>query len=425
MSATVTPAPHSAIPIIVMRHAEESALLCNQRNFLVHAAHVKLKHLRRIDDRLAAHLDGLAVAGDVGWAMCEAALANAGIGELFSATSRAIEDKNPARIGKLLALAEAMPATQPGLTFAFGWASAQHLQSTVRNLLTSDVAFHRCVGIATCGMHQVDPGAALYASLDSRDALLRARALRVAGECARLDLEDACVKALGDADSECRYWAARSTALLGERTRTTAALKGEALRAGLFQARALRTGIRLVELPQAHEWLKALAKEPANVRLLVEGAGISGDSYYIPWLIKQMADKKLTRLAGEAFSTITGVDLAWQDLECAPPEGGGAGPNGDPDDDHIAMDEDDGLPWPDPVKVKVWWDANQHNFQPGARYFMGQPPTVEHCKKILREGYQRQRIAAAEYLCLLQSGTKLFPTSAPAWRQERWLKQMG
>lgn len=45
--------------------------------------------------------------------------------------------------------------------------------------------------------------------------------------------------------------------------------------------------------------------------------------------------------------------------------------------------------------------------------------------RLLREGFQRQRIAAAEYLCLLQPGTPLFYTSAPAWRQKRWLAKMG
>ena len=56
---------------------------------------------------------------------------------------------------------------------------------------------------------------------------------------------------------------------------------------------------------------------------------------------------------------------------------------------------------------------------------MGEPVSVLHCQKVLREGYQRQRIAAAEYLCLLNPGTLLFNTRAPVWRQQRWLAKMG
>ena len=137
-----------------------------------------------------------------------------------------------------------------------------------------------------------------------------------------------------------------------------------------------------------------------------------------------MEDLKLARLAGEAFSFITGLDINYLHLDCEAPENLDSGPNDNPDDDNVAMDEDDGLPWPDPAKLQSWWNANQQRFQPGVRYFMGERVTVEHCKKVLRDGFQRQRIAAAEYLCLLQPGTPLFPTSAPAWRQQRWLKRL-
>ncbi len=134
-----------------------------------------------------------------------------------------------------------------------------------------------------------------------------------------------------------------------------------------------------------------------------------------------MRDAKLARLAGEAFGTITGLGLVALGLDRKPPENLESIPNDDPGDQSVDMDPDDGLPWPDPAKCAAWWDANKHRFQEGLRYFMGAPPTREHCVKVLRDGYQRQRIAAAQYLCLLNPGTPLFNTSAPAWRQQRWL----
>jgi uncharacterized protein (TIGR02270 family) len=171
----------------------------------------------------------------------------------------------------------------------------------------------------------------------------------------------------------------------------------------------------------ANRLLKTIAQDPANRRLLIQGAGIAGDAHYIPWLIGQMSDEKLTRLAGESFSMIIGLDLAYLDLERRPPEGLEIGPNDDPEDADVEMDQDDGLPWPDAAKIQAWWDANHQSFQPGVRYFMGEPVNPECCRRVLREGFQRQRIAAAQYLCLLQPGTRLFPTAAPARRQARWL----
>lgn len=137
-----------------------------------------------------------------------------------------------------------------------------------------------------------------------------------------------------------------------------------------------------------------------------------------------MTDLKTARLAGESFSFITGLDLAYLDLDGKPPENFESGPNDDAADENVAMDPDDNLPWPDPEKVQAWWEANKNPFQPGVRYFMGEPVAREHCLKVLKEGYQRQRIAAALYLSLLQPGTPLFNTSAAAWRQQRRLSKL-
>jgi hypothetical protein len=58
------------------------------------------------------------------------------------------------------------------------------------------------------------------------------------------------------------------------------------------------------------------------------------------------------------------------------------------------------------------------------RYFMGVPPSREHCIEVLKTGGQRQRLVAAQYLCLLEPGRPAFNTSAPAWRQQRLLARM-
>jgi uncharacterized protein (TIGR02270 family) len=412
------------IPHIIQQHAEEAAHLRLMRSVLVSAPHVKLHHLRRLDDRVAAHLDGLAVAGEYGSSVSEAALESPAIGEVFAATVRAIEEKDERRLDKLFALVTAVPAARAGLISAFGWVSAQHLQGTGTRLLASPEPFKREVGIAACVMHRIDAGAALNGAIADPDVALRARALRSTGELGRRDLLAACVDSLLDEDAGCRFWAAHSAVLLGDGAAAVESLTAIALQEEPYRVATLRLLLKIISLAQANEMLKMLARNPNDIRLLIQGVGIAGDPYYIPWLIKQMEDLKLARLAGESFSFITGLDLAYLDLERKPPEGVEFGPNDDPEDDNVAMDEDDSLPWPDQARIQGWWDANKFRFTNGERYFLGAPVTHEHCIHILKEGYQRQRIAAALYLCLLEPGTKLFPTSAPAWRQQRWLAKM-
>jgi hypothetical protein len=106
---------------------------------------------------------------------------------------------------------------------------------------------------------------------------------------------------------------------------------------------------------------------------LIRATGVIGDRLYIPWLIERMAEPAAARLAGEAFSTITGVDLAYRDLDRRRPPDFQSGPNDDPADENVALGEDDRLPSPDPGKVGEWWTKNKARFNVGRAYFLGTP----------------------------------------------------
>ena len=134
-----------------------------------------------------------------------------------------------------------------------------------------------------------------------------------------------------------------------------------------------------------------------------------------------MAVPELARVAGEAFRLITGVDLAYQDLEGEWPDGFEAGPSENPEDEDVALDADEDLPWPDPVLVQQWWDANKARYRNSQRYLMGEQISVEQCSSILRNAFQRQRSAAALELALMQPEIPLFETRAPGLRQQRLL----
>ena len=411
---------------VVVQHAEDAAVLHSIRTSLTTAPHVKLKHLRRFDDRLDAHLDGLAVAGEAAWPFCDAALANPTPGALFACAITAIEAKSAERLNRLYALAEAVPETQRGLTSAFGWVEQERLRGIVSGLLASPNAFLRTLGITACAMHRVDPGQARDAALEAPSSALRARALRACGELGKRELLPACLGMLSAEDPESRFWAAWSAVLLGNRGPALEALKGVGSTPGPRSTRALRLALQAMDPEEGGSWLRQFSQDPANVRILIQGAGIVGDPAFVPWLIQHMADQKTARLAGEAFSLITGLDLAYLDLELKPPEGGsGAGPNEDPADPNVEMDADEGLPWPDPVRITRWWDTNGARFDAESRYFMGGALTREQALRTLKEGFQRQRIIAAQYVVLLSPGTPLFEWRAPARRQQQLLATLG
>jgi uncharacterized protein (TIGR02270 family) len=179
--------------------------------------------------------------------------------------------------------------------------------------------------------------------------------------------------------------------------------------------------LRRMHLSDAHAWLQELSKHPNLKKLAVAGYGVVGDPMAVPWLILMMEVPDLARVAGESFTMITGVDLAYEDLEGEWPEGFEAGPTENPEDEDVEMDPDEDLPWPDPKLIADWWNKNKNNFRNGTRYLFGKPISSDQCQHVLRHGYQRQRAAAALELAIMQPGQPLFEVRAPGFRQKQIL----
>ena len=242
--------------------------------------------------------------------------------------------------------------------------------------------------------------------------MVRARALRLAGELGRRDLLDDVVKGTSDTDAACRFWAAWSGAVLGERTETLKVLRKFA-GGGPFSLKAQQLALRAMEQERALSWLRGLRNDPAQGRLLAAGAGIIGDPVLAPWLIMSMLDPKLARLAAESFATITGVDLEKEQLTGKPPK------SGDPDDEPAEEDtaRETGLPWPDVPKIQDWWRANEGSFDKGTRYLCGKPLDASHLETVAREGVQRHRQAATLELALAGAEAPLANCAARTVRQ--------
>jgi len=410
-------------------------MLRHIRSVLVRAPHVALLHLGRLDERIAAHLDGLAVAGAPGTVLCVQALERPGTGEVFAVAVRALETRDDKLLDHVLALVPALPEAARGVASALGWVGAAELQGVVRRLLASTQPHERALGLTACRMHQVDPGPPLAAALADPAPEVRVAALRAAAALGRLDLLDAARRAIADDHPEIVFRAACAACLLGDRQSSLKVLTVAALQDSPWAAEALALVMAASPFEQASDVARALSKAaqdaPADLarrRRLVRALGLLGDARFVPWLVERMTEPALMRLAGESFSWITGADLARQDLETltAPPLP--EHPSDDPADDDVSLDEDDSLPWPDVARIQAWW-AKQAGLQAaataGQRLFDGEPVSPASALHVLREGTQRRRSQAALLACVLQPGRPLFPVAAPVPRQRRWLAALG
>src|SRR5206468_6288133 len=114
---------------------QEAATLCETRTAQLRLPHVNLLGLRHLDDRLRAHFDGLAVAGEDGQRLLDVELDAPSRGAAFAIAVRAIEDGQPDSLERLWNLANDIPSVADGLMTAFGWVEPRYLQRIVRDLL--------------------------------------------------------------------------------------------------------------------------------------------------------------------------------------------------------------------------------------------------------------------------------------------------
>lgn len=410
----------NTIAAIILQHAEEAAFLWLLRDAAVHKPHYDLRDLAQLDNRLEAHLDGLRIAGEPGWQICKEALALEEEGEVFTAAVLAFESGIEERIAHVFAAVAKKNKLGRGIISALGWLKWQQAAQYVQGLLEVGSPEASRLGLAAAAIHREDPGRPLAACLVSDDPLLKCRALQAVGELGRIDLLFHVAGNLSADNIDLGFHAAWSTLLLGGEG-ALPVLRAIAESDSEYTEQACAMAVRGMPPAEAHDWLKSLAGNKQRQRLALTGAGILGDPVAIPGLLQMMEVPELARVAGEAFSMITGVDLAYADLEGEWPEGFAAGPTEEPEDEDVAMDPDEDLPWPAPELIARWWDAHQGEFTNGVRYFVGKPMSREHLQQVLRTGYQRQRAAAAIELALLKPGKPLFAVRAPGFRQQKLL----
>jgi uncharacterized protein (TIGR02270 family) len=440
---------------VVRQHAEEATMLRHQRTELVRAPHIGLLMLSRHDKRIAAHLEGLAVAGAAGTlhaaAVLEESIPGAAAGEAFALGVSLITAGDANGLDSLAARCEAQPDLQRGLASSLGWVSAGLLRGIVKDWLEAGASAKRMSALAACAMHRVDPGPALAPALACPEPSVRAAALLTAGRVGRVDLLPAIGDAMTDGDATVAFWAAWAACRLGDRAASIRVLSDAALSTSGFADVALALLMCALPEPKAHEFARHVAATgktdgtAAHQRRLTQTLGLLGDTRFVPWLIERMDERMLARPAGEAFSAITGADLSALLLErldgppgTGPAEGAPPTTTADDgatlevaqdadafpgeDDEPIELDPDRDLPWPNRALVAKWWQQ-----QPMARVgspqrcFVGRPFGEAAWQHVLREGNQRQRALASLHLAVHAPASRMFQVAAPAWRQRRWL----
>ncbi|MCZ2155274.1 MAG: TIGR02270 family protein, partial [Bryobacterales bacterium] len=386
---------------VVDQHALEAAFLWSQRDHAVTAPNYSIHYLQKPDARCEAHLEGLRTAREHGWqAILE--IMDQGAGEVFAASVLAFGSGDPRRIAKAVEIGLASPETARGLVSALGWLEPVQALPQAARLLESNEAVVSCAGLAAYAIHRVDPGAAVGRAITHPDWRLSTRALQAASELGRLDLV-AVIRSVYP-----RPEAAHAAARLGDREADTyELLRIAAATESPIAPQALDTVIRCMSTAEVHAWRAHLPG-----RLKLQAAGVVGDPAAVPEILSAMADPDLARAAGASLSLMTGLDIAYENLEGDPPE-----EETDASDEPPA-DAFGDYEFPSAEKCNHWWRRRAADFLPGVRYLNGNSMAdSQGLHKTLATAYQPQRIAAAWELAVRYPDSILFETRARAHRQ--------
>ncbi len=391
----------------------------NQPNF-------RSNDLLILDRRVDTRLDGLMAAPEESWELCAAAMETQQAGEIFAAAVLAFRSLDVSKIQCVIEAGLTSPQGFQGLVSALGWLPGRLCHSWIKKFLTSKDLNHKYLAVAACSVRREDPREYLTAIFQREDCIahakLYARSLRIIGELKRRDLSAALPIAMQSENPDVLFWASWSAVMLGDKS-FVKNLQPFVIKVGANQARAIELAFRALPVEEAREWISELAKDPAQIRNVIQATANLGDPHAINWLIAQMRVPVLTRLAGEAFTTITGIDLeehrlALDELPDLDALLANAGPNEDPTDANVDMDEDERLPFPDVDKVAAVWQKYQQRFVLGQRYFMGQVINVDYLTSIYQSCNQRHRRAAAIELSLLQPAQFLLNHMAKGFTEE-------
>ena len=401
---------------------DEATFLWLQRRHAVGAPNYSRQQFRDLDERLAAQVDALSLQADAGWRPPIDSPASADDAEMFVAGLLCLRGppSTSAALTGLLVPSDGID----GLIAALCWSPLSRVEAMIRSMSRSPTPLEQYIGVAACAGHRIEPDIEWQTRAQNPSTRVRAASMQALGVLGRVDLLPLVLEALTSESQLVRMRAANAAVLLGDRRRGLDALMTMAFKPGPHRRRAMRLALMTLDCAGGHDLLRQAYASEDSLRVRVMGCGLVGDARYVPWLIEQMNQPALARVAAEAFVSVTGADFNLDQLESMPPEGQEEGPSDDPDDDEVEVPEDVALPWPDVERVKTWWHDNHARFAAGTRLFLGQPVSAGHCIDVLERGHQRQRVVAAHHMALLEPGRVLFPTSAPAWRQDTLLQRV-
>lgn len=393
---------------------ETASFLWILRAIALNQPHYYLADVLELEQRIDAQIEGLMISVEDAWKICQQGLTLKEAGEVFTATLIAFKSHDAVKIQKVIEAGLETNETFKGLVSALAWLPEKFIHVWIKKFLNSKDLHHKHLALAVCSLRQENPGEQLTRIFERKDCkqntALYSQALQLAGDLKRQDLIPFLNEATESDDKDIKFWSNYASIQLGNHT-VLSNLEPYVFHPGPHQAAAINLVFKMLPVGQARQWISRLGKDSTQNRMVIKATGVLGDPHAVNWLIKKMHDPVLAKLAAEAFTLITGLDLRKHKLIVQVTPDIVMQPNDNTSDQNTALDDDENLPYPDAEKIASIWMSHGQNFVAGQRYFLGKAITADWLKHNRKTASQRQRHLANLELMLL-GDTPLFNTYA-------------
>jgi uncharacterized protein (TIGR02270 family) len=392
--ARAAPAP---IWDVVEEHLDEAGFLWTQWESALASPRYTIAEVAAApEERLVAHLDGVAVAGGAAdEALLAPALAGDDAGRVAAAAAvlAAAGRLDPVRV----AISPDAPAAARAIARALGLCLASEGVAAVCGWIRDGDPAAQAVALEALAFRGAAPGGDVRALLASPDAAVQAAALSAApalGDAARPAIE----AALASAAPAVRDAAILTGLRLGLRAAWSACQR--AADAGAATPLALEV-LAVSGDPADVERIAVAAKTPALRRDALFAAGLSGTLRGAQVCAEYLHDPAVVRTAAEGLCAVTGLAVAgpYEAAEPDPTESL-ASLEGDDLDAPALPPEDSALPYPDAELLALSFRDRRGGLAPGQRYLLGRPWTPDDALAAVWSGPTRRRHALARELAI-------------------------
>ncbi|VEJ56336.1 TIGR02270 family protein [Pragia fontium] len=389
---------------IIEEHIDQASNLYLQWTYAIQRPDYTYEKITELKARLDANLVGMCIGNEASWQYCHEMI---GEGEEYIFPAVILAFKNDNIEWKKAVLKAVTSDNAEAFIHALYWLNFNVVKPFLAQLVRDKRPFYQYIAVSTYRLlrqqlSEVD----LKHLLSTNIPLLKTSVIRLLGELKCYLYSKDLFSYLSHQNSEYRFWAARSLAIMGYRSEVIPVLT-YFIDDHNYRRKALQILLRICGQDKQYAFINSLIKKSLFKEAIL-GIGIVGDTKYVPWLIDMMKQPELARLAGESFCSITGIELEFSELTVDDDPDYQADKDDDDEEEEEEEEEEldeyeEDLQVPSPQLVDAWWNKFSSHFTTGIRYLSGQPINADSLLDILQTGLQRQRIAAALELALLDS----------------------